>query len=250
MRGLFDPSLLIARMDRHGVERAWVSVPPPAYRQRLNAPQALSWATYLNDGLLRIAKESGGRLGALFYLPLEHPEIHPSLQGIYQAGSYEGIAMSAGGHPRIVLSEERYESLWKWLDELEAFVFLHPGTCADPRLARFYLENLVGNPMETGIAAAHLVMAGVPGRYPGIRFCLAHAGGAFSSLVGRMERGFETGRPWVDRGVERPLQAARRFYVDGIAHHPGLLRTVREIHGDDHVLYGSDWPFPMGLPHD
>jgi aminocarboxymuconate-semialdehyde decarboxylase len=91
-------------------------------------------------------------------------------------------------------------------------------------------------------------MAGVPSRYPRIRFTLAHAGGIFTTLIGRLERGFETIRPGVDMAVERPLQAARRFHVDNIAHHAGLLELAGKMVGEDHVLYGSDWPFPMGLP--
>ena len=119
--------------------------------------------------------------------------------------------------------------------------------CRDTRLAKFYLENLVGNPYETAVAAAHLVMAGVPSRFPRIRFCLAHAGGMFTTLVGRTQRGFDTLRPDVDLDVEPPLQAARRFYADCIAHHPATLRHAKEVLGEDKVLFGSDWPFPMGL---
>ncbi|WP_177142260.1 amidohydrolase family protein [Variovorax sp. YR266] len=131
-------------------------------------------------------------------------------------------------------------------DAKGSFVFLHPGACFDPRLASFYLENLVGNPVETGVAASHLVMAGVPARYPSIRFCLAHAGGIFTSLVGRMQRDFETRRPGVSLDVELPLQAARRFNIDSIAPQPDALELAKTIFGANHVLYESDWPFPMG----
>ena len=65
-----------------------------------------------------------------------------------------------------------------------------------------------------------------------------------------MERGFETARPGMDLKLERPILAARRFYVDSIAHHPGVLALAEDVVGKDHVLYGSDWPFPMGLPDD
>ena len=247
VKDLFHPQRLIDHLDRHGVRRAWVSLPPPLYRQQLPAERALAWVSGANAGLASIAQGSGGRLGALMHLPLEHPGLLPGLLQTFAEGRWEGFSVAAGGHPDIVYSRDVYEPLWTALHALRAFVFVHPGTSCDPRLAQFYLENLVGNPVETGIAAAHLVMAGVPGRFPAIRFCLAHAGGIFSTLVGRMERGFDTTRPGVDTTVERPLQAARRFAVDGIAHHPSLLAHVRELHGQQQVLHGSDWPFPMGL---
>ncbi|KAA6178703.1 amidohydrolase family protein [Pseudomonas marginalis] len=246
MRDLFHAERLIARMDSHQIRRALVSIPPPLYRQHLPADQALVWTRYLNDELLKITERSDGRLAALYYLPLEHPDLLNTLCEGYETAAFEGIALAAGGHANIVYSRKEYDVLWQWLDDCKAFVFLHPGCCQDPRLTAFYLENLIGNPMETGVAAAHLVMAGIPERYPDIRFCLAHAGGTFPSLVGRMERGFDTQRPGVDTALERPLQSARRFYVDNIAHHPGLLTLAGQVVGQQHVVYGSDWPFPMG----
>lgn len=250
IRDLFHADRLIARMDRHQVQRALVSVPPPLYRQGLAPDGALAWARYLNEELREIAAYSDGRLGALFYVPLEHPSIFEALLAEFDASAYEGIALAAGGHPHIQYSRPDYEALWQWLDAKSLFVFMHPGSCADTRLSKFYLENLLGNPIETGVAAAHLVMAGIPERFAKIRFCLAHAGGIFTSLVGRMERGFETARPGMDLKLERPILAARRFYVDSIAHHPGVLALAEDVVGKDHVLYGSDWPFPMGLPDD
>lgn len=245
-KDLFHPERLIARMDRHRVARALVSIPPPLYRQGLPADEALAWARCVNRSMLEFVAPWRERLGVLFYLPLEHPDLFETLMSEADPTDYEGVALAAGGHPDIVYSDQRYEPLWHWLNTRNAFVFLHPGTCADPRLAKFYLENLVGNPVETGVAAAHLVMAGVPARFPGIRFALAHAGGIFTALVGRMERGAQTSRPGMDPGVERPLQAARRFWVDDIAHHPATLTLAREIVGPEHVMHGSDWPFPMG----
>lgn len=247
MKDLFHPERLLAWMDRHRIARALVSIPPPLYRQGLAAKDALGWTRYVNEELLAITEASGGRLGALCYLPLEHPALLAGLLAAPGHDAFEGIALAAGGHPGIVYSDAMYDALWRWLDARQAFVFLHPGHCADPRLARFYLENLLGNPHETGLAAAHLVMAGVPARHPGIRFCLAHAGGSFPALCGRLQQGFLTRRPGVNLDEELPLQAARRFRADGIAHHPAALQLAREVLGADHVVFGSDWPFPMGI---
>lgn len=246
IRSLFQPGKLIEWMDKRGIKRALVSIPPPAYRQELASTESLEWVNYLNEELLAIASTSNGRLGALYYLPLEHPGLLELLLESFD-DRYDGIALAAGGHPDIVYSAAHYQPLWRRLDARKSFVFLHPGACGDTRLASFYLENLVGNPYETGVAAAHLVMAGVPSCYPGIRFCLAHAGGVFPMLCGRMEQGFDTSRPGIDLEQERPLQAARRFWADCIAHHPGALRLAREVMGEDKVVFGSDWPFPMGI---
>lgn len=248
LKDLFLPDRLLSWMDENKIARSLVSIPPPLYRQGLSCTDAYEWALYVNEELLRIAQQHAPRLGALFYIPLEHPDLIPLLMQAYAAGGYEGVALAAGGHERIVYSCAEYHALWSFLNERETFVFVHPGACSDPRLTSFYLENLVGNPYETGVAASHLIMADIPRRYANIRFCLAHAGGVFPCLCGRLERGFLTRRPGVDvENTESPLQAARRFYVDGIAHSAAALDLAREVFGEDHVLYGSDWPFPMGL---
>ena len=246
IKDLFHPSRLLARMDKHQVRRALVSIPPPLYRQNLDRDDALAWARYVNGEMLAIAGANAPRLGATFYIPLEFPSLFEELQADFSKGAWEGVALAAGGHPEIVYSNAQYEPLWRWLDSKGVFVFMHPGRCADARLNCYYLDNLIGNPMETGVAAAHLVMASVPSRYPDIRFCLAHAGGTFPSLVGRMQRGLDTSRPGVDLQMEPPLQAARRFFADGIAHHPAALELAENVFGSSHIFYGSDWPFPMG----
>lgn len=247
IKALFEPQRLIAWMDANSVRRALVSIPPPLYRQHLSREAAAAWVRYLNTELLAICEASQGRLEALFYLPLEHPSLLPEL--LHECGNREfaGVALAAGGHPEIEYWREHYIPLWEWMEARSTFAFIHPGTCEDCRLEHFYMENLVGNPYETGIAATHLIMAGVPSRYPRVRFCLAHAGGIFPALLGRLEHGFATTRPGIDVSVEHPLQAARRFYADGLAHHPAALQLAKEMFGADHIFFGSDWPFPMGL---
>jgi aminocarboxymuconate-semialdehyde decarboxylase len=246
MKQLFDAQRLLEWMDASGVRKALVSVPPPVYRQDLAEEAALEWVTYLNEELAAVCAKSD-RLSPLFYLPTEHPRLLEKLLERAANGHFAGIAIAAGGHPAIDYSQAVYAPVWEWMQARGSFVFIHPGTCRDARLANFYLENLVGNPYETAVAATHLVMAGVPSRYPAIRFCLAHAGGMFTSIVGRLQKGFDTRRPGVDLSVEPPLQAARRFYSDCIAHHPSALRLAQDVFGVDKVLFGSDWPFPMGL---
>lgn len=247
-KDLFFPERLLQWMDEHNVARALVSIPPPLYRQTLSPKASLEWVNYANEALLETCQRYTERLSTLFYFPLEHVSLHDELMERYLRGGYHGAVLSAGGHPDIIYSRTDYEPLWQFLNRQRAFVFIHPGQCSDPRLAGFYLENLLGNPYETAVAAVHLMMVDVPRRYSDIRFCLAHAGGVLPCLCGRLDRGFITARPGVDvDNVELPSKAIRRFFADGIAHNEAGLELAQEVFGADHILFGSDWPFPMGL---
>jgi aminocarboxymuconate-semialdehyde decarboxylase len=247
MSDLFHPERLLGWMDEHHVARALISVPPPAYRQQLEVGEAQHWAQYLNEGLLTIAARYSDRFGALLHLPMEQLAVATDL-AIAAPREAAGFAVAAGGAATIDFADSACEPLWREMNRRGSFVFIHPGQCCDGRLATFYLENLLGNPYETTVAASRLVMAGVPERYPNIRFCLAHAGGFFPAACGRLERGVETRRPGIPTGIERPLAAARRLRADCIAHQPAGLNLARSLFGDDHIMFGSDWPFPMGLP--
>jgi aminocarboxymuconate-semialdehyde decarboxylase len=136
--------------------------------------------------------------------------------------------------------------VWERLDAAGAFVLLHPGASPDGRLAPYYLANLLGNPYETALAAAGLVFGDVLGRFGGIRFCLCHGGGVTAAVAGRWQRGHDTARPGIGPLRHPPSAALRRLYVDDLVHDPEMLRLVESTFGADHVLVGSDWPFPMG----
>lgn len=250
IKALFHPEALIAWMDEQNVERAWISAPPPTYRPGLDAGAAESWSRALNDGLAAIAAEHPDRLAPLFHLPVAHPQL---AAGIVEGRAARGQARFAmpAGEPGLMLSDAAYAPLWRALDEASAFLFLHPGEGCDGRLDPFYLHNLFGNPSETAIAAGHLVFSGVLEQHPRITLCLAHAGGTLPAVAGRWQQGFDTARPGLDKTIEAPAKALRRFCVDCIAHEPALLALAEHVFGPDRVLFGSDWPFPMGLmkPH-
>jgi aminocarboxymuconate-semialdehyde decarboxylase len=238
-------------MDGQRVEQAWISIPPPFYRQHLAEGASREWVQYLNDGLAEICMRFPQRLSPLFHLPVEHPELAAQLAAQRTAQGARGFSMAAGGGNTPVYSDARFDPLWSKLDEAQAFLFLHPGACCDGRLKAFYLDNLVGNPYETAVAASHLVFGGVCQRFARLRFCLAHGGGATAMLAGRLQHGFSTGRQGIDTTREAPREALSHFLVDSITHDEKALGFVADTFGPQRVVFGSDWPFPMGTmePH-
>lgn len=252
MKQLFRPEALIRWMDENNVEHAFISAPPPLYRQQLRGEEARRWANYLNEGLDAIAKGAGGRLRALMHLPTESPDLAAELAEQWVHRGHALFAMPAGTGDSRTLADTEFDRLWKSLDKAEAFVFFHPGECCDGRLKSFYLSNLLGNPYESTVALAHLIFGGVLERYQRFTPCFAHGGGLLPMVAGRFERGFATARPGVDTSRLPPSKLLGRIHVDCICHNEAAARFAEETFGEGNVLFGSDWPFPMGLvePHE
>ena len=83
-------------------------------------------------------------------------------------------------------------SLWAAANELDAFLMVHPtGFAGAERLGSYYLTNLIGNPLDTTIAAAALVFGGVIERYPRIKFLMVHGGGFVPYQAGRFNHGWQ-----------------------------------------------------------
>jgi len=239
LKPIFRPRSLLEWMDWHGVENAWVSIPPPLYRPQLDERSARQWCAYVNDGLAEACSIAARRLKPLLHLPLEHPRLAAAI-----APKASGARFAAQARD---LSAPELDPLWQILDGKGAFLFIHPGTCRDPRLNAFYLENLLGNPYETGVAIAHLLFGRVRTRYPRIRFCFAHAGGVAPMVAGRFQRGLDTKRPGIAADTAPPRRVLKGVYVDCVAHDPAALALAAQTFGTNRILFGSDWPFPMGL---
>lgn len=248
MKPLFQPQALKSWMQQNGVAHAWISAPPPLYRQQLRGTDARAWIDYVNDGLLAIAAKSDGAFSALLHLPTQDPSVARDVAAAAIGRGHVLFAMPSGTGDDRTLGDAEFEPLWQALDAAGAFVFFHPGECADGRLSSYYLTNLLGNPYESTVAIAHLVFGGVLERYPRLVPCFAHAGGMAPMVAGRWERGHATARPGIEAGRAAPLKLMPRIHVDCICHGEAAAEIADRTFGDANVLFGSDWPFPMGLP--
>ncbi len=152
-------------------------------------------------------------------------------------GPFVGVEVTA--------AEPLGPDFWEVAEETGALVFVHPSTRGFAGPDEHYLWNTVGNPVETTVAAAHMVTAGVMERHTDLKVLLAHGGGAVTTLRGRLRHASQhlAAAPNVD--VEASL---RRFYYDTITHDPAVLRALVDFVGHQRVLAGSDHPFDMADP--
>jgi len=246
LQPLSDVGRLIDRISSDHLDGAIVSVPPPLFRPDLRSDEQASYTRLVNESLLSACQAHHPTLRPFAYLPIENPELAADAAlelGDEWAGVVAGTEL--GG---LAYASERYEALWQALADAKLPLFIHPGSSPDERLDAFYLSNLLGNPVETTIAAANLIFSGAMHRFPGLQVILAHGGGCLAALSGRWQRGMLTNRPGIAELDLAPADAVRRFHVDSLVHSPAFLRTIIDVVGDDRILLGSDWPFPMGAP--
>lgn len=242
LKRITDPEALVGWVDDNRLVGAVVSPPPPLYRPDLDDEAVGTWVDLVNQGLAETC--SRDRLRAMAYVPAERPRLAARVVADLD-DTWVGVTLGTelGG---LAYSDDAFRPLWEVLVARGLPAFIHPGHCPDSRLASFYLTNLVGNPHETTVAAAHLIFGDVLGRHPDLRVLLAHGGGSVAALVGRWQRGFDTDRAGVPSLTLPPREAVRRFWVDSLVHDPSFLRHVIEAFGEESVVLGSDWPFPMG----
>jgi len=108
------------------------------------------------------------------------------------------------------------------------------------------LMPLVGFLFDTTLAAASLVFAGVPERFPKIRWALCHLGGAIPYLAERLDRGFHAFKDCRVNIQREPSTYLKDFYFDTVNFNQGALQLAIDFAGADHVLAGSDYPHQIG----
>lgn len=107
-------------------------------------------------------------------------------------------------------------------------MFVHPASplVGQERLTRYYFPLIVGNPLETALAASKLIYGGVLERLPSLRVCFAHGGGAFPFTLARLEHGWKV-RPEGPAAIPRPpREYARRLYFDSLTLSAANLRFL------------------------
>jgi aminocarboxymuconate-semialdehyde decarboxylase len=243
------PETRIADMDAEGVQIQAVSCVPFIMYPDVAPDAGLAIAQVNNDALAAVAARHPDRFLALASVPLQDPPTAAKeLERAAKLGM-RGVEIP----PKVGeqgLDEPPFEVFWAAAEALGMVVCIHPFEAAPSgMLARYNLGNLVGNLYDTGLAAALLIYGGVLERHPGLRVVLFHAGGAFPSLIGRLDNGY---RLAAQRGAPIPRAPStyiNQFWFDIIAYNPDMLRYLAGTYGADRLVLGSDYPLGGGLPH-
>ena len=242
-----DLTLRLADMDARGVQMHALSLTAPmlyfaepAVSQRL----AVAW----NDGASAAHQAHPDRFVGLATLPMGDPDrAVDELNRASQLPGIRGVYLGTNIQDRD-LDDPMFRPVFARIEALALPVFLHPlKTVGGERLGvkPYYLNNLIGNPLDTAIACAHLIFGGVLDRYPKLDVCLPHSGGVMPILMGRWDHGTKV-RPELKHMPRPPSEYLRRFSYDTVSHSKPIMQFVISQVGIERIVLGSDYCFDMG----
>lgn len=243
---LYDLDEKLLTMDRADIDVQVLSAPPYAFFYWAAPEVALTMARTLNDALSEAVQNESKRFVALASVPLQASDaaVAEVARAVALRGM-KGVAIGASVYGR-PLSAPELRPFFQKVQDLGVPIFLHPtNTPMTDLMPDFYLSNLIGYPTETALAAAHLMFGGVLEAYPHLHICLAHGGGAFPALLGRLRHGARVRSEVRGTTANAPMDLAKRLYYDSLTHSVRALHFLVEMVGYDRVLLGSDYPFDM-----
>lgn len=246
-QALWDPAFRVEEMDAQGVDVQVTCATPVMFGYTWEARKAAQWAERMNDLALEFAAHNPQRLKVLAQVPLQDLDL----------ACTEASRAVAAGHLGIQIGNHLGD---KDLDDatLEAFlthcaqenipILVHPwDMMGGQRMKKWMLPWLVAMPAETQLAILSLILSGAFERIPkSLKICFGHGGGSFAFLLGRVDNA------WRHRDIVRedcprmPSEYVDRFFVDSAVFNQGALELLVSVMGEDRVMLGSDYPFPLG----
>lgn len=239
-------------MDRMGIDIQAVSPAPHQTYYWTEPGEGQELARAVNERIAEICGRYPDRLVGLGSVPLQDPDLAVSelvhcvktlgLRGVEINPNVNGMDLADG---RLAL-----EAFFARAQALDVVIFMHPiGFTQGERLLDHYFNNVIGNPLETTVAASHLIFDGVLERHPKLKIVLPHAGGYLAHYWARMDHAWRA-RPDCRTVIrKKPSSYLEKLYFDTITFDRGILRNLVERFGADHVVLGTDYPYDMGMEH-
>ncbi|MBA8883806.1 amidohydrolase family protein [Dokdonella fugitiva] len=244
----FDPEVRIADYAKFGVDVQVVSTVPVLFSYWAKPNQALELHRHLNDHTAELCRRYPRHYAGIGTVPLQSPTL--AIQEMERCIEQLGLSgVQIGSHcENWNLDAPELFPFFEAAAEIGAAILVHPwdmmGAASMPK---YWLPWLVGMPAEQSRAVCCLIFGGVLERLPRLKVCFAHGGGSFPYTIGRIEHGFRMRPDLVATDNARgPREYLDRLYFDSCVHDRAALRYLLDVAGADHIMLGTDYPFPLG----
>ena len=244
----FDPERRIEDMDRTAVAVQLLSPAPPTFCYWAPPVAAAEWHRMQNDVIAEIVARHPGRFVGAAGLPLQAPDLAVKELERVTALGFPAVEIAASVEGRD-LDDSSLEPVWTAAAAQGTAILVHPQApiLGDARFRKNNLTQVAGFPLETALAMTRVIFGGVLERWPGIRWCFAHGGGAFPYILPRLDKGWRTVDAAHTAMPEPPSHYVRRVWIDSLTHSPQVLAFALETFGSERIVLGSDYPFKLGV---
>ncbi len=237
-------------MDRMGIDIQAVSPAPNQTYYWTDPGMGQELARAVNERIAQIVAQWPDRFVGLGTVPLQDSGLAVSeLEYAVKKLGLRGVEINPNVNGLDLTDVNlKLENFFKKAQDLDIVIFMHPiGYTQGERLMDHYFNNVIGNPLETTVAASHLIFDGVMERHPKLKVVLPHAGGYLAHYWARMDHAWKA-RPDCRTVIKKkPSSSLEKFYFDTITFDAGMLKHLIERFGADHVLLGTDYPYDMGV---
>ena len=252
---LWDMDIRLKLMDRMPDIREVISAGVPPVELYVSGKDAVDMARMCNDEIAEIVSKHPDRfLGAVACLPLN--DVDASLREAERAIKelkFKGIQMFSSVN-RKPLNSPEFLPIYEMMSTYDLPIWLHPvkereipDYPGEP-MSLYSLYLAFSWPYETTLAMGRLVLSGVLEKWPNLKFITHHCGGMVPSFYGRMALippGVKTGD--VKPLTKGPVEYLKQFYGDTVmGGNTAALTCGYEFFGADHIVFGSDYPYPGG----
>ena len=153
---------------------------------------------------------------------------------------------------------EVYYPLYEVAQEYNLPVIVHAPDCpVDEQSLRDYdLSRRIGREVEHTIAVGRVFLSPLLDRFPGLTFIHCHLGGTFWASTTRYGKGPGVIQSRTVTAEESAREEAlyerriRNMYFNTTFWEPPAIKFAIESLGDDHVVFGSDYPITTSLMSD
>ena len=243
---LTDLNRRLAVMDRMAVDIQVLSPSPTHYYTWTEAGLGRDACRLLNDDIAAMAASNPKRFAAMGTVPLQDtPMAVAELRRCVKDLGMRGVEINSDVEGE-ELSSPRLEPFFAAAEELGTLVFLHPTGFHHERFNQHYFGNVLGNPLNSSIAVAHLIFDGTLDRHPGLKLCVAHGGGYLAAYHARMDHAHGAREDCCMRISRKPSEYLKQLYFDTMVFDPQELGYLVRRYGAEKILLGTDFPFDMG----
>jgi aminocarboxymuconate-semialdehyde decarboxylase len=236
-------------MDRLGIDVQALSPNPGQYFYFTDPELGRQTSRAVNDAIAEAVARRPERFVGMGTVPMQNVELAiAEMRRCVKDLDLRGIEISTNVNGR-ELADPAFRPFFAAAQELGILIFIHPlGFTQGERLSEHYLNNLLGNPLESTIALSHLIFGGVLKDMPDLKICVAHGGGYLPAYWGRMDHAYRARADCRQHIDHEPSHYLRRIWLDTLVFDQDQLDSLVRTHGADRLCLGTDYPFDMAEP--